>query len=126
MKVSKKPVRILAVNEWTDHAPDDTAPYPDELPTVDEAEAGAELCATCGDLLAWHEQPCEAASAPLASADSLPLPGRAPGFAYAVGHRVQPAPNAPAEVLWRGQLKERHPATGLVHRINVYRLNNGY
>ena len=48
-------------------------------------------------------------------------------FAYGVGHRVQPAPEAPTrQVVWRGQLKERHPATGLVHRVNVYRLDDGF
>ena len=48
-------------------------------------------------------------------------------FVYAVGHRVQPAPEAPArQVIWRGQLRERHPDTGLVHRVNVYRLNDGF
>ena len=26
----------------------------------------------------------------------------------------------------QGQLKERHPATGLIHRVNVYLLNDGY
>ena len=48
-------------------------------------------------------------------------------FAYSIGHRVQPEPNAPARsVIWRGQHKERHPTTGLVHRINVYRLDDGF
>jgi hypothetical protein len=30
------------------------------------------------------------------------------------------------EVIWRGQLRERHPVTGLVQRTNVYRLGDGY
>jgi hypothetical protein len=48
-------------------------------------------------------------------------------FAYDVGHRVQPAPDAPArQIIWRGQLRERRPDTGLVHRVNVYRLNDGF
>ncbi|MBD2770056.1 hypothetical protein IC235_19380 [Hymenobacter sp. BT664] len=48
-------------------------------------------------------------------------------FAYDLGHRVQPEPNAPARsVIWRGQLKERLPETGLVHRVNVYRLDDGF
>jgi len=48
-------------------------------------------------------------------------------FAYAVGHRVQPTPEAPArQVIWRGQLRERRPETGLIHRTNVYRLNDGF
>ncbi len=48
-------------------------------------------------------------------------------FAYDLGHRVQPAPDAPArQIIWRGQLRERRPDTGLVHRVNVYRLNDGF
>lgn len=48
-------------------------------------------------------------------------------FAYDLGHRVQPAPTAPLRaIIWRGQLKERRPETGLVHRVNVYRLNDGF
>ena len=51
----------------------------------------------------------------------------APPFAYALGHRVQPAPAAPARTIsWRRQLKERWPETGLVHRVNVYRLDDGF
>ena len=46
-------------------------------------------------------------------------------FAFSIGHRVQPAHSSPA-ITWRGQHKERHPATGLVHRINVYYLDNSY
>ncbi|HEX8659597.1 MAG TPA: hypothetical protein VF690_18795 [Hymenobacter sp.] len=48
-------------------------------------------------------------------------------FAYAVGHRVQPAPTAPARtIVWRGQVREHRPDTGRVHRVNVYRLNDGF
>lgn len=48
-------------------------------------------------------------------------------FAYEVGNRVQPESSAPARtVVWRGQLKERLPETGWVHRINVYRLDDGF
>lgn len=51
----------------------------------------------------------------------------ASNFAYDLGHRVQPAPDAPArQIIWRGQLRERRPDTGLVHRVNVYRLNDGF
>lgn len=47
-------------------------------------------------------------------------------FAYSLGHQVQPVPEAPArQVIWRGQLKERQ-ADGLVRRVNVYRLNDGF
>jgi hypothetical protein len=48
-------------------------------------------------------------------------------YAYDVGLLVQPATQTQAHpIVWRGQLKERHPATGLVHRVNVYRLDDGY
>jgi hypothetical protein len=39
---------------------------------------------------------------------------------------VPHTPAITAQVSWRGQLKELHPATGLIHRVNVYRLNDGY
>lgn len=55
-----------------------------------------------------------------------PSPAFTESFAYALGHQVQPEPALTAEVIWRGQLKERHPTTGLMHRVNVYRLNDGH
>ena len=90
----------------------------------------AELCPVYHDYLAWHEQACAVKPSLLPSGTeaalvpaSLPAPTAT--FAFAVGHRVQPIANAPAPVTWCGQHKERHPATSLVHRINVYRLDNG-
>jgi len=55
--------------------------------------------------------------APTASAD----------FAFALGRPVVPVTQQQAHpVVWRGLLKERHPATGLVQRVPVYRLADGY
>ncbi|MGI4871679.1 MAG: hypothetical protein ACRYFX_10925 [Janthinobacterium lividum] len=49
------------------------------------------------------------------------------GFAYEVGWAVLPLTQSqPHPVVWRGHLKERHPATGLLHRVPVYRLADGY
>ncbi|MDO7846278.1 hypothetical protein Q5H92_07920 [Hymenobacter sp. M29] len=48
-------------------------------------------------------------------------------FVYELGHRVQPEPGAPARrVIWRGQLRERFTETGWFHRVNVYRLDDGF
>ena len=94
-----------------------------ELADADYSEAMSEaVCPSCGELLAWHEQACSAQPAP-ELVDEPP----ASGFAYELGHLVLPATQQQAHpVLWRGQLKERHPATGLVHRINVYQLGDGH
>lgn len=137
--------------EW-DAAPTDeveTSEPPAELP-AEEATAAEALCPTCGELLAWHDEfaSCAAPAAgalglpvaaeaaaefsqePVAEATERPrLFGRATpnvAFAYELGRLVQPAPAGAAQIIWRGQLKERHPDTGLIHRVNVYRLNDGY
>jgi hypothetical protein len=135
MATPKKAPRTVTTAEWLPAEPAAADDYLDDLPIADEADATAALCPVCGDLLAWHEQLCLPASitslAPELAEEAeeeaivqhLPL---ATGFAYEVGHRVQPTPVITAEVIWRGQLKERHPATGLIHRVNVYRLNDGY
>ena len=48
-------------------------------------------------------------------------------FAFEVGRAVLPlTQQQPHAVVWRGHLKERHPATGLLHRVPVYRLADGY
>lgn len=132
---------------------DELVAFADDTPPEvgDFAEAEAQ-CPTCGELLAWHDEfaSCHPASPaawlplapapvdefsqePAAEASAEPrLASRLAGqagratFAYEVGRRVQPTPALTAEVIWRGQLKERHPATGLVHRVNVYRLNDGF
>jgi hypothetical protein len=51
----------------------------------------------------------------------------AAGFAFELGRPVLPLTQVePHPVVWRGHLKERHPATGLVQRVPVYRLADGY
>lgn len=121
----------------------------------DDALEAAALCPACGELLAWHDEfsscrplaiapavlPLLATEAPEEASHDEPAAdapeppsvfgkaargGAQASYAYELGHRVQPAPALTAEVIWRGQLKERHPATGLIHRVNVYRLNDGY
>ena len=48
-------------------------------------------------------------------------------FAFALGRPVVPLTQQQAHpVVWRGHLKERHPPTGLVQRVPVYRLDDGY
>ncbi|RZJ94747.1 MAG: hypothetical protein EOO60_02320 [Hymenobacter sp.] len=48
-------------------------------------------------------------------------------FAFEVGRTVLPlTQQQPHLIVWRGHLKERHPATGLLHRVPVYRLADGY
>jgi hypothetical protein len=131
MKTPKKGSRIVALDEARTHEPDAPTPsYTDELPPDYEAGSADPLCPVCGDLLAWHEQACQPAPAATPQADTPAAlsASAAPAstFAYAIGHRVQPTASAPAAVTWRGQHKERHPVTGLIHRINVYYLDNGY
>lgn len=51
----------------------------------------------------------------------------AAGFAFELGRLALPlTQQQPHEVVWRGHLKERHPVTGLVQRVPVYRLADGY
>ena len=133
MKVSKSATRTVTLDPVPAHEPDgDTDYYSNDLSPDYEAETDANLCPICHDLLAWHEQACEVAATPTATAEpehvSATAPPLAPvsSFAFAIGHRVQPASSAPAAITWRGQHKERHPATGLIQRINVYYLDNGY
>jgi hypothetical protein len=98
--------------------------YPDDMP--------AALCPSCGELLAWHDVSCSSAAGSQPSTLAKcqvenDLAHTSSGFVFGLGQAVQPAPEAPASpVVWRGQVKERHPRTGLVHRINVYHLDNGY
>jgi|GEM_PF-1618346 len=134
--------------EW-EEAPLEPAAAPE--PPASAPEDAEVLCPTCGELLAWHDEfsSCAAtvtapALAPVIAAnpadefsqepaDAEPERPRLFGrvaprgtFAYELGRLVQPAPAGPAQIIWRGQLKERHPETGLIHRVNVYRLNDGY
>ena len=91
-------------------------------------ELDASLCAGCGEPLAWHDTFCTG-QVNVAAEPSIPLLGgkAATTYAYQVGQPVQPAFTVQAHrIIWRGQLKERHPHTGWVHRINVYRLDDGH
>lgn len=61
------------------------------------------------------------------AAASLAVIQPARGFTYELGRAVLPVTQAqPHPVVWRGYLKERHPGTGLVHRVPVYRLDDGF
>lgn len=106
------------------HAAEATLPDAPDYPD----DASAPLCPSCGELLAWHDEPCVAAANPEAGAKLPTTPTLSlTSFTYALGQTVQPAPDAPASpVIWRGQVRARHPRTGLIHRVNVYRLGNGY
>jgi hypothetical protein len=62
---------------------------------------------------------------------AAPVPVRlvmaASDFAFALGRPVVPLTQQQAHpVVWRGLLKERHPGTGLVQRVPVYRLADGH
>lgn len=128
----KAPIRTIILEHAPEHKLDGNADFYTDASQADyQLITDAEMCPVCHDLLVWHEQVCEAAPSTAAEA---PAEEQAPAvqlsssaaFAFAIGHRVQPASSAPAAITWRGQHKERHPETGLVHRINVYCLNNGY
>lgn len=115
---------------------EETASIGVEVSFDENSEAGADsgidasLCPSCGEPLAWHEAACivQGTSPQPAGSDADETPKlTTSAFAYALGQPVQPDPDAPARpVIWRGQLKARHPRTGLVHRVNVYRLDNDY
>ncbi|OON66242.1 hypothetical protein [Hymenobacter sp. CRA2] len=108
----------------------------DDAHVVPSDEDASALCPECGELLAWHEHPCVAPPVTMAVAASdvaavaqgpVYYKPSATTYAYDVGQIVQAAINTRAHtIIWRGQVKERHPATGLVHRVNVYWLNDGY
>ena len=132
MRLSKKPTRTITLDSPEPDELDGNSDFYTDDPQADyQVTPNAELCPVCHDLLAWHEQACEAMPMPQAAAepaDETPsaLPPAASTFAFSIGHRVQPTDSAPAAITWRGQHKERHPATGLFYRINVYALDNGY
>ena len=129
MKISKSATRTVTLDSAQAHELDANTDFYTDDPQADyQITTNAELCSVCHDLLAWHEQACQAA-APIesgAQATAAQTPARSASFAFAIGHRVQPDTSAPAAITWRGQHKERHPETGLVQRINVYFLDNGY
>ncbi|OUJ72452.1 hypothetical protein [Hymenobacter crusticola] len=114
----------------------ETQDYADEnTSSAFSEEADASLCPNCGEPLVWHDEACSAPpplavtpEEPVPSLDTDPSPSLTPSrFAYAIGQPVQPTHNSqPYTIIWRGQVKERHPRTGLLYRVNVYRLNNGF
>jgi hypothetical protein len=105
---TSKSARYVATEQQEEYDEDaDFASF--EEPAVDYVAAVEPRCAHCGELLAWHEQACAATPAPEAAAPRH--------FAPAAPTRT---------IVWRGQLRERHPQTGLVHRVPVYRLDDGY
>ncbi|RZK97199.1 MAG: hypothetical protein EOO62_28430, partial [Hymenobacter sp.] len=117
--MATKSTRYVAEGRQEEYDEADAATYPDDQ-LADEGEAGEPRCASCGELLAWHEESCgtERTRQPELAAVAEPeLRAAIQGYAYEVGHLVQPVPEAAARpVIWRGQLRERHPHTGLVQR----------
>jgi len=128
MASSKKPQRSVIIEE-PEVTEIEATSYADDQPADEVGDTS--LCPTCGEPLTWHEEACQlptAAPAAEAPAETGALRrSAATTYAYDVGLLVQPTTQTQAHpIVWRGQLKERHPATGLVHRVNVYRLNDGY
>ncbi|WP_375436563.1 hypothetical protein [uncultured Hymenobacter sp.] len=112
----------------------DTREHLDEEP-ADADDMAVALCPHCGELLAWHEEACPAPAVPWNKlpVNELQATGEAPRgltpspFTYALGQPVQPTPTTRVgTIIWRGQVKERHPGTGLLQRVNVYRLDNEF
>lgn len=131
MASPRKAPRYTAAEQQSDALAADlsaTAAAPGEAAFSDEP--AADCCPCCGELLAWHEQPCPL---PGTAAETAPAAGgvfmraSAATFAFDLGQPVQPeTQNRAYAIIWRGQLKERHPETGWIHRVNVYRLNDGF
>ena len=124
---TKAPYVAIEQQEEYDAA-DSLTTTDDQLLSDDLSEA---TCPTCGELLAWHEQACSSGPVPQPEKEhpvtQIWQVGPHLAFAYELGHQVKPAASTPARtVIWRGQVRERHPQTGLVHRVNVYRLDNGF
>ena len=127
--MATKSIRYVEEGRQQEYDEASPAAYPPDDHLVPEEEASEPRCPGCGELLAWHEEAC----APLPSVPPQPVAAPAltaattQAYAYEVGHLVQPVPEAAAHpIIWRGQLRERHPQTGLVHRVNVYRLGDGF
>ncbi|MGI4834944.1 MAG: hypothetical protein ACRYFK_15935 [Janthinobacterium lividum] len=77
-----------------------------------------------GDEVGEELAAAEQAAVPVAPA-APPRPVE--GFAYELGRPVVPlTQQQPYHVVWRGYLKERHPVTGLLLRVPVYQLADGY
>lgn len=74
----------------------------------------------------YSDEPAAPAAEAVPAAPPAPL-FPAAGFTYALGRRVLPVTQQqPHAVVWQGYLKERHPVTGLVQRVPVYRLSDGF
>jgi hypothetical protein len=114
---------VLLDEVLTDEAPLDGMP-PDELPTP-EAGDDVAVCAHCGDLLAWHEQACGPTAVPVVAEEAV-IYRPASTYAFEMGLAVQPVASVQGQIIWRGQIKERQADSGLVLRVNVYGLNNGF
>ena len=102
--------------------------YSDLPAEPDYPDESADVCQHCGEPLGWHEQACEI---PAAMSVDEPTPATtlqaSNGFTFALGSlALLLTQEQPHPVVWRGHLKERHPATGLVQRVPVYRLDDGY
>lgn len=127
--MATKSTRYVAEGQQEEYDETNHATYHDDQPAYD-GEAGEPRCASCGELLAWHDEVCSTVRAQQPEPEALVVPAMkvfTQAYAYEVGHLVQPVPGATARpVIWRGQLRERHPHTGLVHRVNVYRLDDGF
>jgi hypothetical protein len=126
--MATKSTRYVAEERHEEFEEVDQAGYPDVQAEMD-AEVSEPRCVHCGDLLAWHEGPCSVAEPSLseiaAAEISVAIPTLA--FAYELGHQVLAVTStAPRVITWRGQLKERHPESGMVYRVPVYRLDDGY
>lgn len=110
---------------WVEGVQEEYPDLPTELEIADEA---TDVCRHCNEPLGWHEQACEApATPPTAVAIPAVAPHVSDGFTFALGSLALPLTQEQSHpVIWRGHLKERHPATGLVQRVPVYRLADGY
>ncbi|WP_324670611.1 hypothetical protein [Hymenobacter sp. GOD-10R] len=129
MATSKTTRQVIVTDEHSLYESEPNSLYPDE---AQEEILDASLCLSCGEPLAWHEVACSTSPVPIPEADaseetSTLLRSPASCFAYALGQPVQPTPGAPARnIIWRGQMKERHPRTKLWLRVNVYQLDDGH
>jgi hypothetical protein len=129
----KSPQTVVLDASQNQEVENTTAPEQSIVETFSD-DLHAALCPGCGEPLAWHEEDCTRTPAPLAiQPEEVPAvpdsdQGLAPvPFAYILGQPVQPTVDArPHKIVWRGQVKERHPRSGLVRRVNVYRLDNGF
>ncbi|MBJ6141771.1 hypothetical protein [Hymenobacter sp. BT559] len=103
--------------------------YPDlpAEPALGFTDEVPDVCQHCGEPLGWHEQACEGPATKPADEPTAPALQASDGFTFALGSLALPITQEQSRpVVWRGHLKERHPATGLVQRVPVYRLDDGY